>query len=104
MEHRIGRRRSRSELIELWQGNLKRGDFELTNIGIGGLYLRYKKEAVDEGETFTIKFVANNQAAKSDYDLKVMVVHHSKYGAGLMWIGGHESFFSTLSSTLNRVA
>lgn len=104
MEHRIGRRINRSDSVELWQGKLKRGDFELVNIGIGGLYLQYKKEAIHEGETFNFKFAANNQAATDDPDLKVMVVHRSKHGAGLMWVGGNESFFSTLSHTLNRVA
>lgn len=104
MEHRIGKRKKLYGYVELWQGNIKRGDFELVNIGAGGLFLKGKLPELNEGEVLTIKSHFDNQADIDGYHLKVMVVHLSEEGVGLMWAGCHTSFFESLEIVLNRAA
>jgi len=104
LEHRIGRRKKVCVPVELLQGDLKLGDFELVNIGLGGLFLKGSNACFHEGETFTIKIPADNQAGINGNHLKVMVVHQSVNGTGLMWAGCHTSFFSKLENVVNRAA
>jgi len=104
LEHRIGTRKTVFAPVELWQGNLKRGDFELLNIGLGGLFLRGESTLFREGETFTIKLATDNQTGIKGSHLKVMVVHQSVKGTGLMWACCHTSFISSLVNVLKRAA
>ncbi len=104
MEHRIGRRKNIFAPVELWQGDLKRGDFELLNIGLGGLFLKGENTLFHEGETFIIKLPADNEIGINGNHLKVMVVHQSAKGAGLMWAGCHTAFISKLENILSQAA
>ncbi len=104
MEHRIGRRIKANVIVELWQGNFKRGDFELLNIGPGGLFLKGRVADIREGEVFTIKSAGDDRAGIIHDHLIAMVVHQSKSGLGLMWAGGDSLFFSRLSNVLNQAA
>lgn len=104
MEHRIGKRKEVCAPVELWQGNLKRGDFELLNIGLGGLFLKGNNLLCHEGDTFTMKLPAENQVGIHDNHLKVMVVHQSPNGIGLMWAGCQTTFLAKLENVVNRAA
>lgn len=104
LEHRIGRRKKVNASVELWQGDCKRGDFKLFNIGPGGLFLSGKATDIDKGEIYTIKSARDDQIVINYGDLTAMVVHHSAAGIGLMWAGCDRSFISRLSNVLARVA
>lgn len=104
MEHRLGKRKKTYGSVELWQGAIKRGNFELVNIGSGGLFLRCGQKELIKGEIFAIKSQLDNQAGINDYRLKAMVVHHSKDGVGLMWVGCRTTFFTSLQNILNQAA
>ncbi len=104
MEHRIGIRKKVNATVELWQVDFKRGDFELVNIGIGGLFLKGSDAGVHEGEIFTVKSTAGQQAEITFDSSLVMVVHRSKDGFGLMWAGCDSLFFSRLSNVLGQAA
>lgn len=104
MEHRIGRRKKINALVELWRGDLKLGEFELLNVGAGGLFLKGEMPIIHEGETFTIKSKTENRDGIVDDHLKVMAVHQSEQGVGLMWAGCDKSFYSKLERVLNHAA
>ncbi len=104
MEHRIGRRIKVNAVVELWKDEVKQGDFELLNIGLGGLFITSRETDTHEGEVFTIKPAGDDQAGIINDHLIVMVVHQSKDGIGLMWAGCDSTFFSRLSNVLNQAA
>lgn len=104
MEHRIGRRKMLNAFVELWQGELKCGDFKLLNIGAGGLLLSGKDMDVHEGEIYTIKSARDDQVLINHGDLIAMVVHQSADGIGLMWAGCNGSLIPRLSNVLAQAA
>ena len=104
MEHRIGRRKKVDATVELWQGNFKRGNFDLLNIGPGGLFLTGGEADIQAGEIFTIKSADDDRDGIIFDHLTAMVIHRSKDGIGLMWAGCGSLFFSRLSNVLNQAA
>lgn len=104
LEHRIGRRKKVKGLVELWQDDNRRGVFELANIGSGGLFLKSRQTAFNEGETFTIKSKIGNPVGLKGHYLKAMVVHRTDNGIGLMWAGCHSAFLANLDHILNQAA
>ena len=104
MEHRIGRRKKVNARVELWQGDLKLGDFKILNFGAGGLLLSGKNTDVHEGEIYTIKLARDDQVAINHGDLIAMVVYQSADGIGLMWAGCNGSLISRLSNVLTQAA
>lgn len=104
MEHRIGRRKKVNASVQLWQGDVNRGEFKLSNISEGGLFLNGKDADVYEGEIYTIKSACDDQIRINHGDLTAMVVHQSAEGIGLMWAGCNRSFISRLSNVFARAA
>lgn len=104
MEHRIGRRKKVNASVELWQSDVKCGEFKLSNISAGGLFLSGKNTDIYEGEIYTIKSACDDQIVINHGDLTAMVVHQAADGIGLMWAGCDRSFISRLSNVLTRAA
>lgn len=104
LEHRIGRRKKVNARVELWQGDLKCGEYKLSNIGAGGLFLSGQDMGVHEGEIYTIKSARDDRPVINHGDLIAMVVHQSTDGTGLMWAGCDRSLISRLSNVLTQAA
>lgn len=111
MEHRNGSRVTVSLPVELLRHGQSCGRFKSSNIGHGGLLLN-GRGTLKKGDFLTAKIanntindhkkvnrIRNNKVREkpSDYfQLKVMVVHKSPSGVGLMWVDNNIPFFNRL--------
>lgn len=103
MEHRNGRRAPIAIPVELLRGNKNYGSYMSNNIGHGGLLLDCRG-ILKKGDVLTAKIANNSGPAHYRHQLKVMVVHTSEHGAGLMWADYNISFFNQLEIMLSAAA
>ena len=84
MEHRYESRQSVHEIVELWNGNTKYGNFETDNLCSGGIFIRNCQNKIGNSKHLTVKF-KNNPNLSYDVSRFGLVVHKSTLGIGLMW-------------------
>ena len=100
MEHRNGSRVSASLPVEILHDNKSYGCFMAHNLSHGGLFLdccgMFKK-----GDFLTVKITSNSDEPPSYYFVKVMVIHSSEQGLGLIWADYNLPFFNALDFMLS---
>lgn len=107
MEHRRGSRKSAVIPVELFRDGKSCGRYYSTNIGHGGLLVNCHG-ALKKGDVVFAKMpnIVSDTIDGSDYlhNIKVMVVHESNRGVGLMWADYNIRFFNQLEVMLSKVA
>ncbi|WP_297821165.1 hypothetical protein [uncultured Paraglaciecola sp.] len=84
MEHRYESRQSVHEIVELWNGNTKYGNFETDNLCSGGIFIKNCQNKIGNSKHLTIKF-KNNPNLSYHASRCGLVVHKNTMGIGLMW-------------------
>lgn len=102
MEHRNEGRTSMVIPVELLQGSENYGIYLTSNISHGGLLLSCHG-ILKKGDVLTAK-IATSSGSTNHYQLKVMVVHTSERGVGLMWADYNVPFFNQLEVILSAAA
>ena len=84
MEHRYGKRQSVREHVELWNGEIKYGEFDTANLSSGGIFIEDCQQDVGNQHCLTIKF-SKNPNLSYQASRRALIVHKNKKGVGLMW-------------------
>ena len=84
MEHRYGKRQSVREHVELWNGEIKYGEFKTANLSSGGIFIEGCQQDLGNLRSLTIKF-APNPNLSYQHSRKALIVHRNHNGMGLMW-------------------
>jgi len=84
VEHRYASRQSVHELVELWNGNTRYGNFEIDNLCSGGIFIKNCQDKIDNSKCLTVKF-KNNPNLSYDASRFGLVIHKNTMGIGLMW-------------------
>ena len=100
MEHRNGRRIPIQLNVQLWSGDTHCGTYISSDIGYGGLRLKVSPDVIKEGDFLSAKIKTGQPNQEKEHDLKLMAVHQSERGLGLMWAGCDEPFFYALDTIL----
>jgi len=103
MEHRNGSRAAIAIPVELLRGNKSYGSHMSSNISHGGLLLSCCG-ALKKGDVLTVRIANNSGRSNFRHQLKVMVVHTSERGVGLMWADYNVPFFNQLEVMLSEAA
>jgi hypothetical protein len=104
MDHRNGTRISADVSVELWCGSRKHGEYQTDNIGLGGMFVKHCEDVVSKGDLLTAKINPFGTSTPEQHNLKVVVVHKSDCGAGLMWASYDADFFVGLKDKLAVVS
>ena len=103
MEHRNGSRAPITIPVELLRGNKSYGSYMSSNISHGGLLLECRG-FLKKGDVLTAKITNKSDRTYYHYQLKVMVVHTSEQGVGLMWADYNIPFFNQLDIMCSAAA
>lgn len=103
MEHRNGNRMPINLDVELVSKDRAYGVFTSRNISHSGLFVNGRK-ALKKGDVLTAKFATGDSRSPQRHQLKVMVVHNSENGTGLMWTDHNIPFSNALDFMMSSVA
>ncbi len=104
MEHRSGLRLKKTLHVDLWKGSRKLGTYLSNNISFGGLFVENCGSVLEEGDFLVAKITVDAFAGPQQFEMKVMVVHNSEKGAGLMCADHHLAVNRALSNTMTIAA
>jgi len=103
MDHRNGSRAPIAIPVELVRGDTSFGCFMSSNISHGGLLVNCSRP-LKNADCLTVKIADDTSRSGYRHELKVMVVHNSESGVGLMWADYNVPFFNQLEIILSAAA
>ncbi len=104
MEHRSGLRLRLRLHVELWKGCRKLGSYLSNDIGFGGLFVEKCENVLEEGDFLLAKVTVDTVEGPQQFDMKVMVVHKSGNGAGLMRADSELAVNRALTNIMMKMA
>jgi hypothetical protein len=90
VEHRYGKRQSLRERVELWNGEMKYGEFDTANFSSGGIFIEDCQQDVGKHQCLTIKFTKNPNLSYQA-SRRAIIVHKNRKGVGIKWTYNNNS-------------
>jgi hypothetical protein len=90
VEYRYGKRQSVREHVELWNGEIKFGEFDTANLSSGGVFIEDCQQNIGKQHCLTIKF-SKNPNLSYQASRRARIVHKNRKGVGLMWTNSNNT-------------